>query len=168
MQLKEINHNLYRKRLKIVFTGIVLTLTFFSLSLSTLFIAQFSTPDENHFYHNLAGLFAAVFIVIYILTKIRHHPYLHEVVYVWDLKQQLNRISRKEKKLKEAVEKNNITAMTIMLFFYQGSKQLYELDENTLTMDSLISDLIAHEARMKKANLSTRDYSYYPALLDQF
>ncbi len=168
MQLKEINHTRYRKHLKIVFASVAIILIILSLSFSTLFIYLFSTPDVKHFYHNLAGLVAAVFTVVFILNKIRHHPYLQEVVYVWDLKQQLNKIYRKQRKIKEAVEQNNVTAMTIMQFFYQGSKQLYVLDENTITMGSLINELTVHEKRMKDANLSLTEYSYHQSMLNQF
>jgi len=168
MQLKEINHTRYRKRLKIVFGSIAIILIIFSLSLSTLFIFMFSTPELDHFYHNLAGLIAAVIVVILILNKIRHHPYLIEVVYVWNLKQQLNKIYRRQRKIKPASENNDVTAMTIMLFFYRGSKQLYELDENTITLDSVIVELRAMEKRMQEANVSLSDNAYHQAMLDQF
>jgi len=168
MQLKDINHSRYRARLKIVFASAAISLIIFSLSLSTLFISLLSTPDADHFYHNLGGLAAAVFIVIVILNKIRHIPYMLEVIYVWNLKQQLNKIYRKQRKIEIAVENNDVTAMTIMLFSYKGSKQLYQLDENIITMDSLLSQLMLLEKRIQNANLNLSEESYHQAMLEQF
>jgi len=168
MQLKEINNTRYRKHLKVVFVGMAIILTIISLSLSTLFIFLLSTPEVDHFYYNLAGLAVAAFCVVFILMKIRHHPYMLEVVYVWDLKQQLNKIYRKQRKIKAAIENNNETAMRIMLFSYQGSKQLYQLDQNTITMDSLLGELMLLEKRMQEANMSLSDNTYHPSMLKQF
>ena len=53
------------------------------------------------------------------LIKMRTHPYLREVVYVWDLKQQLNQIYRKQRKIEPLVEENDPDAITIMYFFYR-------------------------------------------------
>lgn len=168
MQLEEINHTRYRKRLKIVFASVAIILIILALSLSTLFIAILSTPDVDHFFHNLAGLAVAVFAVIFMLQKIRHHPYMLEVVYVWNLKQQLNKIYRKQRKIEAAVESNDVNAMTIMLFSYRGSKQLYELDENIITMESVINKLTLLENRIQQENLNLSVDSYHQGMLDQF
>lgn len=91
-----------------------------------------------------------------------------EVVYVWDLKQQLNRIHRKLRKIEAAVENNDNDAMVILNFMYRGSKQLYELDDNTITMGSLVSKINALDRRVQYSglNLSTNDYD--PMMLDLF
>jgi len=83
------------------------------------------------------------------------------------LKQQLNRINRKLRKIEAAVESNN-DAMIIMNFMYRGSKQLYELDENTITMGSLISKINILEQRMQDLGLSLSTSAYDPIMLDQF
>ena len=73
-----------------------------------------------------------------------------EVVYVWDLKQQLNKIRRKQRKIEAAIENNDKDAMIIMNFMLHGSKQLYELDDNTITMDDLLIKIQVHNERMEK------------------
>ena len=93
---------------------------------------------------------------------------MFEVVYVWDLKQQLNRINRKLRKIEAAVENNDNNAMVIMNFLYRGSKQLYELDDNTITMDSLINKINLLEPRMKNSGVSLSTSDYNPAMLAQF
>ena len=102
MQLREIDKTRYRKHLKVVFAGMVAVLIIIALSTSALLIHLFSTPEESHFTYNLAGVVIAAFFVGFVLTKLRQHPFMFEVVYVWDLKQQLNRISRKQRKIEDA------------------------------------------------------------------
>ena len=168
MQLKEIDKTRYRRHLNVVFAGIAAALIIITLSASKLFIYLFSNPEDSHFFHNLAGVVAAAAIIIYALNKLRPHPFMFEVAYVWDLKQQLNRIHRKQRKIEAAVEKNNHDAMIIMNFQYRGSKQLYELDDNTITMQGLVSRIRLLVKRMEAAGLSSSTDSYEPAMLDRF
>ncbi len=168
MTLKEIDKTLYRNHLRIVFAGIVLALMVISVTTSTLLIYLFSSPEVSHFLHNLAGVVVAAIIVFFVLNKLRQHPYMFEVVYVWDLKQQLNRINRKLRKIEAAVKSNNNNAMVIMNFMYRGSKQLYELDDNTITMGSLISKINILEQRMQDSGLSLSASTYDPAMLELF
>ena len=168
MQLREIDKTRYRKHLRVVFAGIVAALLIITLGASTLFIYFFSSPEASHFLHNLAGVAAAAAIVIFVLNKLRQHPFMFEVVYVWDLKQQLNRIYRKQHKIEAAVEDNDHDAMIIMNFMYRGSKQLYELDDNTITMGGLLSKISVLDKRMEAAGLSLSTDSYYPDMLDRF
>ena len=168
MQLRKIDKTRYRKHLKVVFAGIAVALMIIAVGASTLFIYLFSSPDVSHFSHNLAGVAAAAVIVFIVLNKFRHHPYMFEVVYVWDLKQQLNRIHRKQRKIEAAVENNDDDAMIIMNFMYRGSKQLYELDDNTITMEGLVRKIRVLDQRMEDAVLSLSTDSYDPAMLDRF
>ena len=168
MQLREIDKARYRKHLRMVFAGIVAALLVITLGASTLFIYFFSSPEATHFWHNLAGVIAAAAIVIFVLNKLRQHPFMFEVVYVWDLKQQLNRIYRKQHKIEALVEENDHDAMIIMNFMYRGSKQLYELDDNTITMGVLLSKIRILDKRMEASGLSLSTDLYDPVMLDRF
>lgn len=168
MQLKEIDKERYRKHLRVVFGSIAVALMILTVIMSTLFIYLFSTPDVSHFWHNLAGVAAAAVIVFIALNKIRQRPYMFEVVYVWDLKQQLNRIHRKIRKIENAVENNDVDALVILNFMYRGSRQLYQLDDNTITMEGLVSKIRVLDQRMKDAGLSLSTDAYAPAMLDRF
>ena len=168
MQLIDIDKTRYRKHLRIVFTAIAVALVIIALASSTLIIQLFSTPDVDHFWHNLAGVVLAAIIVALTLKKIRKQPFMFEVVYVWDLKQQLNRIHRKQKKIEAGIEKNDHDAMIIMNYMYRGSKQLYELDDNTITMGTLNSKINALDSKMKDVDISTSTDAYDPAMLDRF
>lgn len=127
-----------------------------------------STPEAQHFWYNLAGVVAAAVIITFALHKWRSHPFMLEVAYVWDLKQQLNRINRKQRKLAAAVENNDHDAMVMMNFLYRGSKQLYELDDNTITMEGLDSRIRVLDKRMAAAGLSLSTNAYEPAMLDSY
>ncbi len=168
MILKEIEKRLYRNHLRVLFVGMALAMMGISISTSALLIYLFSSPEVTHFLHNLAGVAVAAIIVFVVLNKIRQHPYMLEVVYVWDLKQQLNRINRKLRKIEAAVESNDHDAMVIMNFMYRGSKQLYELDDNTITMESLIEQINVLDQRMQDLGLSLSTSTYDPVMLDQF
>ena len=122
--------------------------------------------DESHFWLNVAGVVIAVAVVVTLLQKLRSHPFMKEVVYVWDLKQVLNRIYRRERKLKVAVEAGDPNALIIMNFFYRGSKQLYELDDNLVTIDALADKIRYHDKRLVEAGLTTDTDTFDPAMLD--
>jgi hypothetical protein len=168
MQLREIDKTRYRKHLRLVFAGIAVALLIIALSFSTLIIHLFSSPDVSHFWHNLAGVAVAAVIVAYILNKLRKHPFMTEVVYVWDLKQQLNRIYRKQRKIEAVLERSDHDAMIIMNFMYRGSKQLYLLDDNTITLEDLQIKIQVLDKRMLDAGLSTSTDAYGPAMLERY
>ena len=168
MQLREINKVLYRKRHRVMFFSIASALLIIAPGTSALLISLFSNPEGSYFFHNLAGVVVGVAIVSFVLYKFRQHPYMHEVIYVWDLKQQLNRIRRKQRKIEAAIENNDKDAMIIMNFMLYGSKQLYELDDNTITMEDLLRKIQIHDERMEAAGLSSSTDSYNPAMLERF
>lgn len=86
-----------------------------------------------------------------LLNKFRDHPFMTEVTYIWELKQTLNQITRKMQKLKQAAEKGDVTAMTIIQYSYSGSRLLWQLDDNTIVMDELA---------IEQANLDTLAAKY--------
>ena len=151
-----------------VFAGIAAALLVLTLLFSTLFIKLFSTPDANHFWLNLAGVVAAAVCVVWMLNRLRSHPFFNEVAYVWDLKQMLNRIYRKQKKIEAAADKGDKNALIIMSFQLRGSKQLYQLDDNTITLDNLLPKLLENKLRMQAAGLDSEMDSFDPALLNLF
>ena len=168
MQLKEIEKNRYTKHYRIVFASIAFVLLIIAPATSAFIISLFPNPEGSYFYHNLAGVLTGLTIITFLLNKFRQHPFMYEVMYVWDLKQQLNKIHRKQRKIEAAIENNDKDAMIIMNFMLQGSKQLYELDDNTITMDDLLIKIQLHDERMQAAGLSSSTDEYNPTMLEQF
>jgi DNA repair ATPase RecN len=93
---------------------------------------------------------------------------MDEVVYVWNLKRQLNLIYRKQHKIEPLIEDHNVDAMVIMNYMYQGSKQLYELDDNTITLDDLAIKTRHLETKLDEKALKLTMDDYCSALLGQF
>jgi hypothetical protein len=168
MQLIEIDKEKYKKNFRVVFAGIAVALLVIALASSTILIHLFGDPGVSNFWLNLTGVIIAAITVAYVLNKLRNHPYMHEVVYVWDLKQQLNRIHRKQMKIEKEVENGNRDAMIIMNYFYRGSKQLYELDDNTITMDTLSINMQLLEKKMEALGMDPSTDAYSPEMLDDF
>jgi len=156
MQLINIDKSRYSKHLKIVFAGIAIALLAITLAASTLIIQLFGTEGASHFWFNLAGVAIAAATVVFILTKLRHHPFMLEAVYVWDLK------------IEAKIEEDQHNAMIIMNFQYRGSKQLYELDDNTITMVELNSKIAQLDKRMLAAGLSLSTDAFDVEMLDRF
>ncbi|PCI67749.1 MAG: hypothetical protein COB26_09130 [Piscirickettsiaceae bacterium] len=168
MQLREIDKSIYQKHLRTVFIGMAVALLIISPLLSLLLIFMFSEPEASHFMHNVASALIAAAIVAFVLTKLRQHPYMEEVVYVWDLKQQLSQIHRRQRKIQAAVENEDRDAMIIINFQYRGSKQLYELDDNTITMEELNAKIIHHDQVLEQADLTISTDSFDPSRIKNY
>jgi len=168
MKLRPIDKNRYRKHYRIVFAAIVIALITISLVCSTLLISWLSSPDESHFSLNLAGVVVAVLLVAYTVYRFRDYPFMDEVVYVWNLKKQLNLIYRKQHKIEPLIDDNNVDAMVIMNYMYQGSKQLYELDDNTITLDDLALKTRHLNTKLEEKGLKLTTDDFDSRLLAQF
>lgn len=137
MKLKEIDKTRYRKHLNKVIYACVLSLTAGSLGIAQLLIALFPDASGTHFHWNLTGVIITAVFIGFVLNKYRSHPFMTEVVYVWELKQALNQITRKMAKLKVAAQNGDVDAMQAIHYSYAGSRQLWTLDDNTITMEEL-------------------------------
>jgi hypothetical protein len=168
MKLRQIDKRRYSKHYKIVFAAIVIELIAVSLVSSTLLISWLGSPDDSHFILNLVGVVVAALLALYALYRFRDHPFMDEVVYVWKLKKQLNLIYRKQHKIEPLIEDNNVDAMVIMNYMYQGSKQLYELDDNTITLGDLAVKARHLNTKLEENKLKVTSDDYYSGLLNQF
>lgn len=168
MHLENIDKARYHRHLRLTFTGIAIALAVLALAISSFLIAVFSSPGASNFWFNLVGVAFAAVIVVVILSRLRHHPFLTEVAYVWDLKQLLNRIYRKQRKIEQFADQGDVEAMKVLNFQYRGSKQLYELDDNTITIDGLMLKLRRLEDRMREAGVDISTDNFDPQWLDKF
>lgn len=137
MQLIDIDKARYRKHLKIVFIGCAISLTIGSLALSQTLIAIFPDESGRHFHWNLLGVVVSAITIGWLLNKYRQHDFMREVTYVWELKQALNKITRKMPKLEAAALHGDKNALLAMQYSYAGSRLVWQLDDNTLTLDAL-------------------------------
>ena len=92
---------------------------------------------------------------------------MSEVNYVRSLKAEMNRIYRSSKKINAALEQNDKTAIIISYFNLQASKQVYQLDNNTLTMDELNEKIRVLDAQIESLGLEVTTDDYRPELVKQ-
>jgi|TARA_R110001583_G_scaffold46863_2_gene146809 hypothetical protein len=166
MKLQTIDKVLYRKRLNIVLITSIAVLLIISLGVSNILIALFgSGVDGDNFWWNVAGVVAGAFVIAGLLKLVATKPFMAEINYVRSLKREMNRIYRSSKKLNIALEANDKNALIISYFNLQASKQVYQLDNNTLTMDELDEKIRLLDEKIDTLELSISVYDYYPGLI---
>lgn len=160
MQLENINKQRYRKHLNIVIVAGIIALASLSLGISQSAIYLFTDREGSHFWLNVAGVAIALLLIGSVLNRYKEHDFMTEVYYVWRLKQQINYIHRKNQKINQAVEQDDVNAILIMAFYYKACRQLYELDDNTITLSSLTQKSNELEVKIESLSL-TIDVSDY-------
>jgi hypothetical protein len=160
MILQSIDKVTYRKNLNKVIVCVIAALFAIALGVSSLLIHFIGEQESSNFTLNLVGVCFAASIVGAALYRIRVLPFMSEVLYVWRLKQELNAIYRCSAKLNPALELNNYNALIVRYYYLKGSIQLYELDDNDLTLDSLREELLDFDAKIQALDVvvSTDDY----------
>ncbi len=168
MKFETIDKQVYRKRLNILIAIGVVSLMVLSLGISQSVIYFFTDREGSHFWINLMGVVVAMIIIGSALNKFKTHPLMREIYYVWQLKQQINYIYRKSKKIDAALEENDVDALTIMSFYYKACTQLYNLDDNTITMSSLTKKSNELQDKIDNLNIEVSADNYQPYLLHRF
>lgn len=166
MQLENIDKTRYRKHLNMTIIGFIVSFLVLAVVLGQALIMLFSSPDNDNFWFNFSGVGIAFVLILSIINLFKAHPFFTEVLYVWNLKQQINYIFRKLKKVKHAAyEQDNVEAMTILLFYYEACYQLYNLDDNTITLSSLVKEKNALESFIDERNLTIVVSHYQQSLI---
>ncbi|MFQ3189446.1 MAG: hypothetical protein ACI936_000570 [Paraglaciecola sp.] len=168
MQLIEINKVRYRKHLNLVIVGCISGLIIGSLGVSQMLIGLFPDESGSHFNWNLLGVVIASVTIAWLLHKYRSHDFMTEVVYVWDLKQTLNKINRRMPKLKTASREGNFDALLAIQYSYAGSRLLWQLDDNTLVMEELAIQQAELDKIAAEHNLTLNIDEYDNVILKQF
>ena len=161
MKLQTIDKALYRKRLNIVLVSSVVILLITSLSVSNILIALFGNGIEgDNFWWNVWGVVAGAGVIAGLFKIVSAKPFMAEINYVRSLKKEMNRIYRSSKKLQVALEANDKNAIIISYFNLRASKQVYQLDNNTLTIDELNQKIKMLDEKIAELGLeiSLEDY----------
>ncbi len=122
----------------------------------------------NNFKFNFFGVLLALLTCVLALHKLRASAFFKEVYYVWQVKQLQNLIYRKLKKIKAAAENDDVDALVILSFYYASLKQVYLLDDNTLTMSKLNKDISELNTRIENKNLTITADQFDKALLANY
>ncbi len=167
MKLEKIEKSIYRKHLNIVILASIAVLAVLSVLFGAILIELFGytvptvNPEtgeqENNFRFNFVGVILALLTCASILQGLKNHPFFYEIYYVWKLKQIQNVIFRRLNKIKNAAEKDrepvDKNAFTVLKYYYASLKQVYLLDDNTLTMTKLTKDMNNLETLIEKLAL---------------
>ncbi|KJY97096.1 DUF3087 domain-containing protein [Pseudoalteromonas ruthenica] len=168
MKLQQIDKARYRKHLNRVLAACIGALVLGSLGIARLLIIAFPSASGSHFHWNLLGVIITCAAIALVLKRVQHHPYLREVLYVWHLKQALNQITRRLRKIKAAAEQGNVEAMHALQFNYSGSRQLWQLDDNTITMDELALEQAKLDTLAERYQVEPSAERYHSSTLKQF
>lgn len=137
MLLRSIDKKQYRRRLKNTTLLTIIILFASSLSLSTLFIELLGEDGQSNFSLNMAGVAITVFLLAVLTLNLKNKPYFSSMYYVWCVKFELSHINRKIKAIELAAKSGNPIALDILAYYYQATKQVWSLDDNTLLMNEL-------------------------------
>lgn len=137
MLLIEVDKARYRRHFNIVIAACISFLVIGSLAFSQSLIYFFPAQEGTHFHWNLLGVIVSALIVATTISANKQHSFFYEVLYVWKLKHALNLITRKMLTLQKAAKMGDLNAMLAIQFSYTGSRQLWTLDDNTITLTNL-------------------------------
>ncbi len=168
MQLIEINKIRYRKHLNIVIAGFIGTLLVLALVFGQLLIAAFAQEGVNNFRYNLLGVVLSLLACAAILHTLKTSNFFKEIYYVWQVKQIQNLIFRKLKKVKAAANNDVPNALIILSFYYQSLQQVYQLDDNTLTITKVNKDLSDLQETIANKNFTISVEQFDKKLLSSY
>lgn len=173
MKLQQIDKTLYRSNMNRFMVALVLGLIVLSLSFGAGLIALFgveAVPGEptGNFHWNLLGVILALLLCSAIVYQLKTQPFLKEIYYVWQLKQLQNRIYRKLNKIKAAATSNDINALITLLFYFTSLRQVYLLDDNTLTLSAVDKELSQVQEQCEALGLTLSAEQFEVELLAGF
>ncbi|MEG3696627.1 DUF3087 family protein [Vibrio coralliirubri] len=147
MKLQKINKEEYRKKMNLLLVSLVGSLALFAIVFGTILIELFGSATSitgestGNFHLNVFGVILSVALNAFIASRVKGHEYFKEALYVWNLKQIHNQIYRKLKRIQPKAEQGDRDALTILYFYYTTQKQVYDLDNNTLTIKTVQQSL---------------------------
>lgn len=181
MTLTDIDKKTYQRRLNQVIIGFIVTFAVLAVTFGAILIALFTDPltvdnitvssitnaveqggQSSNFRFNLLGVILALLACAAILHQLKDRAFFYEIYYVWQLKQIQNIVYRRLKKIKQASITGDENALLILSFYYASLKQLYTLDDNTITMSSIeaeiskLEQLIAEQGKEIKLEQFTK------------
>lgn len=154
--------------------GFVGCLAVLALAFGSILIALFGSEgitesgSTGNFHLNVLGVIIAVIATAFIMNKVKNTPYFDEIMYVWQLKQTHNRIYRRLAKIKEKAARNDHNALLILAFYYTTQQQVFNLDNNTLTITSVQKSLNEVYEQATEMNLTLELDDFTVDLLNRY
>lgn len=139
-----------------------------ALSISSLLILFLGNDEGSNFNLNLAGVIITIVILAIVASQVKSKPYFAEILYVSRLKFELSHINRKLKAIEKAAKNENTIALDILAFYYQATRQIWTLDDNTITMSELNTKELKFFEQVNQLNYQADANRYSRDLLAQF
>lgn len=168
MQLINIDKKRYRKHLNLIIAGFIGALLVLALVFGQVLIAMFEQEGVNNFRYNLLGVILSLLACAAVLHVLKNSLFFKEVYYVWQVKQLQNLIYRKLKKIKLAAGNDEPNALIILMFYYQSLLQVYQLDDNTLTISKVNKDLSDLQEKITINNININVEQFDKKLLSSY
>ena len=133
--------------MNLLLVSLVGSLALFAIVFGSILIELFGSVGSvtgeatGNFHLNVLGVILSVALNAFIASRVKGHDYFKEALYVWNLKQTHNQIYRKLKRIQPKAEQGDREALTILYFYYTTQKQVYDLDNNTLTIKTVQQSL---------------------------
>ncbi|WP_221796034.1 DUF3087 family protein [Oceanobacter mangrovi] len=166
MELKSIDKPSYKKHLNLLQFGGVALLLVLALGLSSLYRSWWGNGESNTGL-NLLAVITAVVVLAALFSLIRQQPWMADIRYTWQLKQELNRIYRHSKVLEKALADGDENAFRVHFFSLHGSLHLYRIEDNTLTVPELQEKIAELDETLRQRQLVVSVADYRPELIDE-
>ncbi len=152
-----------------VIVAFIISFAVLAIVFGQILIALLSQPNADNFWLNFTGVVIALVCCLSAINSIKNKDYMREVLYVWELKKQINFIYRKLTKIKFAgLQHGDIDALVILNFYYKACHQLYTLDDNTITIDTLNKEQAALESYLDEHQLNLSEQQYQAETLKKY
>lgn len=168
MQLLDVDKARYRKHLNIIIIGFITTLLVLALAFGQILILSFAEEGVSNFRYNLLGVILALLACAAILHTFKNSEFFKEIYYVWQIKQIQNLIFRKLKKITAAADNDDTNALIILIFYYQSQQQVYQLDDNTLTITQVNKKLGDLKETIANKNLNITAEQFDKKLINSY
>lgn len=160
MTLPVIDKAQYKKRLNWLQGSAVVLLMLSALLFSNVLVSNYGS-DESNLWLNATAVLLSVLLLSLLFALIKNRPWMADIRYIMQLKQRLNRIYRASKVVDAALANDQTNAIIVRYFSLHASKYLYQLEDNTLTLEELQQQIDALDEQIARLQLtlSVDDYS---------
>lgn len=164
MSFRKINKAEYKSRLNRSQLVAAVSLLVLSLILSELLRAWISYGDSAVLL-NAAAVGISVIVIIMVFLKVRRHPYFTDIMYIWDLKQQMNAIYRHIADIENGLKQDNLDAILCQYFYLHASIYVYRLEDNTLTLSEISREVDQLNDQIERLDVNFSIEDYHPEVL---
>lgn len=155
MSFRKIDKIEYKQHLNRSQLFAALALLVLSLITSEVIRTLFADPNSSdHFWLNAASVALSVLILVVVFMRVRHHEYFQDIMYIWNLKQRINRIYGNNRHIEQGIQQDCPAAIECQHYYLVTSIYIYQLEDNTLTLSELSRELDQLRLQMQRLDLT--------------